>query len=92
MRTAILFPPDRRVQRCRAIRVLSELPAWPLVRQKVHVQYAPATARAKHRRLFEKAVFLDDVDYLCSERFGKRFLHRYGAIGCRLLSVIAAYE
>src|SRR5689334_9207096 len=41
--------------------MLCESPARPLIGKQIHVQDALASARAKHRRLFLKAVIDDNV-------------------------------
>jgi hypothetical protein len=46
VRATILLPPYGRIKSCGAVGVLRQSPAGALIRQKIHMQGTPATARA----------------------------------------------
>ena len=90
MGTAIFFPPYGGKQRCRVISMLRKTPARPFIRQKVHMQCSLASAWAKHRRLFQKAIVVHDVKRVGSECCRKRLIDHDRAIKSRFLPIVAA--
>ncbi len=62
MRSAILLPPDGRVESGGAIAMLCKPPHGPFIWQQVHVESPTAAARTYHCGLFEKAVVLDNIE------------------------------
>jgi len=54
--------------------VLGQVPAWLLVRKKIHLQDLAAPTGADHSRLFAISIFLHHVERPPPERLGKRFL------------------
>ena len=61
VRLAVLLAPHRRIEGGGSVFMPRETPAGALVGQKIHLKNPSTPARAKHRRLLEITVLLDDV-------------------------------
>lgn len=80
MRTAIFFTPYRRMKCGRAVLMLCQPPAGPLVGQEVHVKRTSASARTNHRSVFVKPVFLNYIKHTPVKLARERFFNNYSLI------------
>src|SRR5439155_19535322 len=80
MRSAVLLPPDRRLQGCSPIPVLHQAPARTFVRKQIHLEHAAAAAGTQQRNVLPKAVLLNDIERPPLQRFRQMFLDNKRAV------------
>ena len=72
--------PDGRVQRAGAALMAGQSPAWPFIRQEIHVEDFAAAAGAEHCSLLLVAVFFNDIEHPLTQLRRELFDHDFGAV------------